>query len=101
MDIEARRRLARLINSKTNPRMRVFKIDDSLLTEGEGRIFGRWENPYRLSVNDRNAKKLSALMKVSGHLVAEFESDAPHVLIFCGKNAERTDDNTIFANLIE
>lgn len=100
MNIEERKQLAKLIGSQTCPRMRIFRIEDSLITEGEGKIFGRWEKGYLLQVNAHNAIKLSELMQQSGHLVAEFEIDDPHVLISCPEN-QKHDDNTVFAILVE
>lgn len=99
--IEERRRLARLLCSDVHPRMRIFRIEDALLREGEGRIYGRdSETGYLLQVNAHNAAKLSELMQGSDHLVAEFDNTEDHVTITSPKT-HKDNEITIFAMLVE
>ena len=101
MMIEERKRLARMLGLDVNPRMRIFRIEDALLTDGEGRFFGRdSENGYLLQVNAHNSAKLSELMQVSDHLVAEFHNTEDHVSITSPKT-HHINEITIFAILVE
>lgn len=98
--IEERRQLARLLKINVKPRMRIFRIEDALLTDGEGRIFGRDpDKGYLLQVNAHNAIKLSELMKVSDKLIAEFDPTEDHVTI-TSPDTQKHDDNTVFAMLL-
>lgn len=75
--------------------MRIHGIDTTLLTDGEGKIYGRNDpQGYKVSVNPHNAIKLSELMQTTGHLTAEFIEDG--VLIRNPAN-QKHDDNTVFA----
>ena len=100
MHIEERKRLAELLGLDVSPRMRVFRIEDALLTDGEGKIYGRdSEKGYHLSVNDRNAEKLRTLMNQSDHIVAEFHANDK--VSITSRDLPQGDDYTVFAHLIE
>ena len=98
MKVKERRQLADLLGLDVNPLMRVFGIEDALLTNGEGKVYGRdREEGYHLSMNDRNAAKLRTLMNQSDHIVAEFHKDDK--VSITSRDTPEGDDYTVFAHI--
>ena len=75
--------------------MTIHGIQNELLTDGEGRIFGKNDTQgYLISVNAHNAIKLSELMKSTGNLVAEFVEEG---VLIRNPQTQQHDENTVFA----
>ena len=83
----------------TPQKIRITGIGNALLTSGQGRIYTEKGVGYLVSVNDRNAEKLSRLMKNTPYLIAEF-GDNDHVTI-TDPASFQTDDNTVYATRLE